>query len=264
MTRRFAEGFCMSAPGRLIAVGDVHGCLHALECLLGSMAPRPEDCLVFLGDLIDNGRDSAAVLDLMLELRRHCQVVMIRGNHEELLLAVHEGEAALRYWEELGGINTLNSYRFGAGIDEIPVEHWVLLFDQLQYFETEQFIFTHASYVPDLPLVDHVEHELRWALFEPENLRPHHSGKTVIVGHTEQRNGEILDLGFAICIDTACWKHGWLTALEVHTRQVWQASRWGTLRSDGEPVLRERLVSAVDRGLVVSADTRTTSGDRVP
>ena len=91
----------MSAPGRLIAVGDVHGCLHALECLLEAVAPRPEDCLVFLGDLIDNGRDSAGVLDRLCELRRQCQVVMIRGNHEELLLAVHEGEAALRYWEEL-------------------------------------------------------------------------------------------------------------------------------------------------------------------
>jgi serine/threonine protein phosphatase 1 len=243
----------MSAPGRLIAVGDVHGCLHALECLLEAVAPRPEDCLVFLGDLIDNGRDSAGVLDRLCELRRQCQVVMIRGNHEELLLAVHEGEAALRYWEELGGINTLNSYRFGAGIDDIPEQHWVLLFDQVPYFETEDFIFTHANYVPELPLAEHLEHELRWALLEPEQVRPHISGKTVIVGHTEQRMGEILDLGFAICIDTACWKHGWLTALEVRTRQVWQASRWGTLRTDGEPVLRERLVSAVDRGLVVSA-----------
>lgn len=42
-------------------------------------------------------------------------------------------------------------------------------------------------------------------LFEPEEMRPHQSGRTVVVGHTEQRNSEILDLGFAICIDTACW-----------------------------------------------------------
>jgi hypothetical protein len=35
---------------------------------------------------------------------------------------------------------------------------------------------------------------------------------------------------------------------------VWQASRWGNLRTDGEPVLRARLVSAVDRGLVVADD----------
>ena len=88
----------------------------------------------------------------------------------------------------------------------------------------------------------------------PETIRPHHSGKTVIVGHTEQRDGEILDLGFAICIDTACWKHGWLTALEVRTRQIWQASRWGNLRTDGESVLRNRLVSVADQGLLVTTD----------
>ena len=42
--------------------------------------------------------------------------------------------------------------------------------------------------------------------------QPHLSGKPVFVGHTEQRNSEVLDLGFAICIDTGCCRHGWLTA----------------------------------------------------
>jgi len=243
----------MRTHGRLIAIGDVHGCLHALDCLLEAITPGPEDRLVFLGDLIDNGRDSAAVLDRLLELQRYCQVLMIRGNHEEMLLAVHEGEAAQRYWEELGGVNTLNSYRFGAGIDDIPERHWVLLFDQLQYYETDRFVFTHANYVPDRPFSEHLEYELRWAPFVAGSQRPHVSGKSVIVGHTEQRDGEILDLGFATCIDTACWKHGWLTALEVESGQVWQASRWGVLRTDREPVLRDRLVSAEERGLIAAA-----------
>ncbi len=72
-------------------------------------------------------------------------------------------------------------------------------------------------------------------------MRPHFSGKPVFVGHTEQRNSEILDLGFAACIDTACWRHGWLTALEVHTRQAWQASRWGLLRDPDESTHRGLL-----------------------
>lgn len=78
------------------------------------------------------------------------------------------------------------------------------------------------------------EHQLRWALLDPTEVRPHVSGKTVVVGHTEQANSEVLDLGFVTCIDTACWRHGWLTALEAHTRHIWQASRWGMLRDRGE------------------------------
>jgi len=63
----------------------------------------------------------------------------------------------------------------------------------------------------------------------------------VIVGHTEQRDGEIIDLGFTACIDTACWRYGWLTALELPSRQMWQASRWGRLRDPGETSHREPL-----------------------
>ena len=37
---------------------------------------------------------------------------------------------------------------------------------------------------------------MRWELFDPENQQPHISGKTVVVGHTEQKDAEMLDLGF--------------------------------------------------------------------
>ena len=76
-------------------------------------------------------------------------------------------------------------------------------------------------------------------------MRPHCSGKPVTVGHTEQADCEIADLGFAACIDTACWQHGWLTAMEMRTRQVWQASRWGQLRDQDEPTHRGRLPQLV-------------------
>jgi serine/threonine protein phosphatase 1 len=227
--------------GRVIAIGDVHGCVHALDSLLEVIQPAPADQLIFLGDLIDQGRDTAAVLDRLLSLRERCQVTLIQGNHEEMLFAAGDSERALRYWEDCGGVYTLSSYRFGAGLGEIPETHWKLLRSSVPYFETDEFLFTHASYNPNLPMSKHVGYQLRWALFEPDELGPHLSGKTVIVGHTEQRDSEILDLGFAICIDTACWRHGWLTALDVHSRVVWQASRWGLLREDEEPSHRWRL-----------------------
>jgi serine/threonine protein phosphatase 1 len=192
-------------------------------------------------DLVDQGRDTRDVLDRLLDLQKLCHVVFVRGNHEEMMLAARDSEVALRYWENCGGIATLNSYFFGARIKNIPPEHWQLLESCRDYHETDQFIFTHANYLPDVPMNLQPDYQLRWALFDPAQMCPHFSGKPVFVGHTEQNNSEILDLGFAACIDTACWRHGWLTALEVHTRQVWQASRWGLLRDPDESTHRGRL-----------------------
>ncbi len=232
------------APGRLIAIGDVHGCVHALETLIEAIAPAPDDRLVFLGDLIDQGRESCQVLDLILTLQQRTQVVLIEGNHEQMLLAARDSEPALRYWENCGGVATLNSYRFGGSLDDIPQRHWDLLATCLAYYETADCIFTHANYVPELPMDKQPEHHLRWALFDPAEMHPHISGKRVIVGHTEQENSEICDLGFATCIDTACWRHGWLTALDVHSGELWQASRWSLLREPGEATHRGQLAKA--------------------
>jgi serine/threonine protein phosphatase 1 len=227
---------------RLIAIGDVHGCAHALDTLLAAIKPRPRDELVFLGDLIDQGRDTRDVLERLIDLDRACRVVLIEGNHEEMLYAARHSEQALRYWENCGGANTLNSYRYGGGVDVIPRAHWELLDRCRPYYETGSVIFTHANYLPDVPMGLQPDHQLRWALLEPAEMRPHVSGKTVIVGHTEQPSSEVLDLGFVVCIDTACWRHGWLTALDVASGQIWQASRFGMLRDRDEPAHRGRLV----------------------
>jgi serine/threonine protein phosphatase 1 len=90
--------------------------------------------------------------------------------------------------------------------------------------------------MPDQP-----SYQLRWALFEPDKVQPHVSGKTAFVGHTEQASGEVLDLGFVTCLDAACWRYGWLTAIDVRTGKIWQASRWGLLREAGEETHRGRL-----------------------
>ncbi len=232
----------MTAPAaRWIAIGDVHGCVHALDTLLEAIAPTHADCLVFLGDLIDQGRDTRDVLDRLQDLQQRCSVVLIRGNHEEMMYAARESEAALRYWEVCGGFATLNSYRYGGTLANVRPDHWALLDTCRPYYETDDVIFTHANYMADLPMSEQPDHQLRWALLEPAEARPHYSGKPVFVGHTEQPNSEVLDLGFMVCIDTACWRHGWLTAIDVHTRQIWQASRFGMLRDPQEAAHRGML-----------------------
>jgi serine/threonine protein phosphatase 1 len=230
-----------STLGRLIAIGDVHGCSLALDTVLNAIEPKPHDRLVFLGDLVDQGKDTKDVLDRILKLRDTTQVTLIQGNHEEMMLAARENEPALRYWERCGGVATINSYRFGGALYDVPATHWKLLQACQPYLETADFIFTHANYMPDLPMDEQPDYLLRWALFEAGKQQLHFSGKTVVVGHTEQKDAEILDLGFAKCVDTACWTYGWLTAIDVESEQVWQASRWGVLRDPDEASQRQTL-----------------------
>lgn len=232
---------------RLIAIGDVHGSAHALDAVIEAISPTPSDQLVFLGDMIDQGRDSRDVLARLIELKSRTRLILIQGNHEEMMLAARKDERALRYWEQCGGVPTLNSYRFGGKLADIPQEHWDLIDECQPYHETSEFIFTHANYLPELPMPMQPEHQLRWAIFDVDTMRPHESGKTVFVGHTERLPGEIVDLGFALCLDTACWRGGWLTAMEVSTREIWQASRWGVLRDPGEPGQHYKLPQLLDR-----------------
>jgi hypothetical protein len=75
------------APGRLIIVGDVHGQLPELKKLLGKVAYSRAngDKLIFVGDLINKGPDSAGVVQLAMELGASA----IRGNNEDRVLAAH-------------------------------------------------------------------------------------------------------------------------------------------------------------------------------
>ncbi len=227
--------------GRLIAIGDVHGCIHALDTVIDAIAPTSQDRIVFLGDLVDNGRNSREVLEKIAELQGICEVVLIQGNHEEMMLAARESEEAYRFWDSCGGATTLTSYQFPGKLSDVPAEHWAMLESCVPYYETEDIIFTHANYLPDVPMDRQPKHYLRWTLLDPNEMHPHMSRKPVVVGHTEQKEGEIVDLGFAMCIDTACWRYGWLTAMDCLTGDIWQASRWGVMREPQESSHRERL-----------------------
>lgn len=69
---------------RHVFIGDVHGCLDELEALLKKLQPRPTDRLVFVGDLVAKGPDSAGVVARVRELGAAC----VRGNHDEAVLRV--------------------------------------------------------------------------------------------------------------------------------------------------------------------------------
>ena len=55
--------------GRVIAIGDIHGCSTALATLLDAIQPGPRDIVIPLGDVIDYGPDSRGVLEQLKALR---------------------------------------------------------------------------------------------------------------------------------------------------------------------------------------------------
>jgi serine/threonine protein phosphatase 1 len=214
--------------GRTIAIGDVHGCRLALEAVLNAIQPAPDDLIVALGDYIDRGLESRGVVDRLLRLRSECRLITLLGNHEVMFLEAVDSLPAFENWQRYGGRQMLQSY--GGRMEDIPPEHWDFYRGLDLFFESEKHFFIHANYDADLPLNKQPEYLALWEHCDQNVPRPHCSGKTAIVGHTAQRSGEIFDRSHLVCIDTYCHGGGWLTALEVNTRECWQADRTGQLR----------------------------------
>jgi len=218
---------------RLIAIGDIHGCRVALDTLLDAIAPGPSDTIVTLGDYVDRGPDSRGVVDTLIELGKRTRLVGLLGNHEEMMLEVVRHGEPHHHWLRYGGVETLDSYGFDGDLNFLPPEH-DRFFDSLgDYFEHGDYFFTHAAYDAEKPLADQSAKMLRWYSLKEGLPAPHQSGKTAIVGHTAARDGEILDVGYLMCIDTYCYGGGWLTAVDLNHREFWQASEQGKLRGHG-------------------------------
>jgi serine/threonine protein phosphatase 1 len=213
-------------PNRLFAIGDIHGCNLALRTLIEAIDPKPDDTIVVLGDVIDWGPDSRDCVQQLIDLSGRCQFILVRGNHEEMLYAALESQTELRYWLNFGGEETLKSYPYRGGDEIIDREHVRFLKAQARdYYETDTYIFVHASYDPNKPMSQQSNTTLQWEHVQAEQMRPHYSGKLVIAGHTPQTSWEPLDLGFLKVIDTDCSRGGWLTALEVRSGNLLQTDQ---------------------------------------
>lgn len=215
---------------RIIAIGDIHGCATALRTLIETIQPRSEDTIISLGDMVDRGPDSKSAIDQLLELRERCNFVLIKGNHEDMMLDVVNGQSP-QEWLKHGGVSTLDSYGFTGDLSVITQSHLELMQKALPYFETDEHFFTHGNYEPQKPLAEQDGMVLRWRSLIESTPTRHMSGKKAVVGHTPDKSGEIFDIGHLICIDTYCYGGGWLTAADVANGTVWQANDEGELRA---------------------------------
>jgi serine/threonine protein phosphatase 1 len=210
---------------RVLAIGDIHGCIVSFETLLAAIAPKPEDLIVTLGDYVDRGPSSRDVIERLIGLQRTGRLVAITGNHDQMMLDARTGEPEKLWWLDDYGVETLASYaRSGTGsLADVPESHWRFLErDCRSWYETDTHFFVHANAYPDVPLSEQPIYMLRWESFgEPS---PHSSGKIMVCGHTSQKSGRPVNLGHAICIDTYAHGGGWLTCLDAKSGRVWQAN----------------------------------------
>ena len=218
---------------RILAIGDIHGCLTAFDTLLAAVKPQPNDNIITLGDYVDRGPDSKGVIDRLIALHNTGQLTALRGNHELMMLHAYAHREKKSRWRNCGGDATLASYsKSGKGgkLADVPNRHWNFLKNTcVDCCETKTHFFVHANAYPDLPLAAQPNYMLFWEKFG--NPLPHFSGKIMVCGHTSQKSGVPLNVGHAVCIDTRVYGKGWLTCLDVTSGKVWQANQAGSVRT---------------------------------
>jgi serine/threonine protein phosphatase 1 len=246
--------------GRTFAIGDIHGDLDHLLLLLSRLpALDAEDTMVFLGDYVDRGPDSAKVVDYVRRMPGHtrAKVVCLRGNHEDAWLRViAEGWPGFILPPLNGCLAAYRSFVGGAppGIEDVPrrdemeqmangsffpadVVEWMrsLLF----WYEDQHAIYVHAG----LPKKDEqwqhpsqVEHPIALLWLRDMDFFANYRGKKVVFGHTTtlclppELSGytpdDPADLWAGvdvIGIDTGCGKGGFLTAVEFPACNVYES-----------------------------------------
>jgi serine/threonine protein phosphatase 1 len=214
------------------AIGDVHGHIDKLEQLLTHCERRcagQSTRLLFIGDYVDRGPDSRAVVELLRDLQRSRpgEVVCLRGNHEAVVLAaasdqLHRlpgGDVDMDMWlgPSGGGLATLASYGV-AHASQLPADHlqWMATLplshdDGLRYF-------AHAGVHPDRPLSEQVPDDLLW-IREPFLSHKGDFGRLIVHGHTPV-SARVPDMrANRLNIDTGAGYGGPITAAIFDDRQ---------------------------------------------
>lgn len=234
------QGWARVPEGRRVyAIGDIHGSLDLLERLLGvvwrdSVArPGPKNLLVFLGDYVDRGSASAAVLDRVIESLPGFETLRLLGNHELMMRDVLDGKAEwLGTWMDNGGDATLRSYGLDgaptsmlarAARDKVPARHRALLEALSPSHHEGDYFFAHAGIRPGVPFEAQTLEDLVW-IRKPFLDATGDFGKVVVHGHSVAR--EVVMTSNRIGVDTGAYRSGILSAvvLQGAERRVLQVA----------------------------------------
>jgi serine/threonine protein phosphatase 1 len=218
----------MDQLSRTLVVGDIHGCYTLLVKALKQANYQPGlDRLIFLGDYIDRGYESAKVVKLVKELVTEGAIALM-GNHEQMLLdTIRNWEEKRDYWFLNGGKQTLLSY--GVELSKVreeeavkqavPREHLDFFQSLPLYLEDDEYIYCHAGIRPGVPLEKQTRDDLLW--IRESFLTSPYQGKTIIFGHTPTMLidghgiAEVYRRENKIGIDTGAYFSGMLTVLQL-------------------------------------------------
>ncbi len=224
----------MIEPGkRVYAIGDIHGRLDLLlrlEAMIRDELARTKpsrSVAVYLGDYVDRGPESRAVIEHLLDRPLPvAQVVHLLGNHEDAMRRFVDDLWIGESWMGFGGRATLASY--GVSPDSrLPAMNWMKeaqiafaralparhrsFLDDLRLWHLEGgYLFVHAGVRPGVRLDRQEREDLIWIRHEFLESDADH-GRVVVHGHSIRKEPEIrLN---RIGIDTGACFNGRLTAL---------------------------------------------------
>lgn len=191
---------------RVFAFGDVHGRsdllgeLHQMISEDLAMRPPGRSIVIGLGDYIDRGPDSTGVLDLLINLRRYHDTMLLKGNHEALLMSfLDDPSRAGPSWFRNGGWETLVSYDVecspnttseaelieirDAFLERIPQAHLAILNSMARSATVGDYFFVHAGARPGVPLANLKERDALW-IRDGFSDRDEPFERIVVHGHT--------------------------------------------------------------------------------
>jgi len=213
---------------RTFIISDIHGCIASFKHLLYDVLQFSDvDRLILLGDYIDRGPNSRAVVNEIIHLRnRGYKIVTLLGNHEQMLLSASKFPENFTLWKRNGGERTCQSFLVDD-ISKMP-PYYMDFFESLQYYhELDGCIAVHGglNFEIDNPLED--LESMIWMRNTNVDFSKT-NGRRLIVGHTPTSLDDIrasLDSDI-IKLDGGCVYHntrkglGYLVALELENMKL--------------------------------------------
>jgi serine/threonine protein phosphatase 1 len=230
---------CLPGGLRVYAVGDIHGrldCLLMLETAIRrdvqARGEVEQAIVIFLGDYIDRGPDSNAVIKVLAKGRfASLPARFLMGNHEDTMLKFLEDSAIGSAWLNYGGTATLASYgvkpigqesdgrmeQLRKGLIEVlPRDHLTFLQSLELAIELGGYLFVHAGVRPGRALSDQRREDLltiREPFFAARQLP-----WKVVHGHTVF-DQPVIGL-YRVSLDTGAYASGVLTCAVIEGDQV--------------------------------------------
>lgn len=209
----------MQNTERIFAIGDIHGCLHTLIALLNGLPIGPQDKVIFLGDFVDRGPHSRKVIDYLIKLKKeNPNWVMLRGNHEEVLLEYFIGRGHIIF----------HPYTLLQWVENdevlIPRSHLQFLMELPDYYETNDYFFVHGGVDASKGLKEQTKDDFLWTYCI---LPGREDKRTIVRGHQVVNEVEINSECNYISVDTGCCfkEFGHLSAIELPSKKIYRQSR---------------------------------------